>query len=127
MKHSVVICDEVFFVDVIAFYLYAECFHHFVCLFLSDNIFFRFVVSIVNATYLNPVCAFFSSIAFNFNEVEEKQRSSTVAHKKQTSKRPNGAKEGKKPKNLYSKAQEFMLGETIIRFFRLLHVLVSIL
>lgn len=40
MKHSVVICDEVFFVDVNAFYLYAECFHHFVCLFLSGNFFF---------------------------------------------------------------------------------------
>lgn len=31
MKHFRLICDEVFFVDVIAFYLYAEYFHHFVC------------------------------------------------------------------------------------------------
>jgi hypothetical protein len=52
------ICDEVFFVDVIAFYLYAEYFStiSFVCFSSPDIIYlvFFFVVSIVNATYLNP-------------------------------------------------------------------------
>lgn len=69
MKHFSLICGEVFFVDVIAFYLYAEYFHHFVCFWFCRTVVYlvfffllHFVVSIVNATYLNPVwflCTFF--------------------------------------------------------------------
>lgn len=81
------------------------------------SFFLHFVVSIVNATYLNPVRSLrsFSSVEFNFNEVRGKRSDvlASCAKNKQASIRKE--RRHKKPKNLYSDAQEFMLSETIIQ------------